>query len=105
MRQSQPTSVHLLSRMLTSPNLLLGPAYGLPHLIRGHPNATTPVGIYFRYKIGPLEAIDVISCDKANQLVCICLVECSLAPIFCSDLLMVCHTTQRPVTMPQRPLA
>src|SRR5689334_5027958 len=74
--------------MLTSPNLLLGPAYGVPHHILGHNNATTPVGMYFRYMIGPLEAIDVISCNKSNQLVCICLVECSLAPIFCSDLLI-----------------
>ena len=60
MRQSQPTSVHLLSRMLTSLNLLLGPAYGVPHPIPGHKNATTPVGMYFRYRIGPLEAIDVM---------------------------------------------
>src|SRR5690242_10846995 len=91
MRQSQPNSVHLLSRMLSSPNLLLGLAYGVPHHIPSHNIATTPLGTYFRYKIGPLEAIDVIECDKANQLVCICLGECSLAPIFCLDLLMVPH--------------
>src|SRR5690348_16781761 len=91
--------------MLTSPNLLLGPAYGVPHHIPAHNNATTSVGMYFRYMIGPLEAIDVIQCDKANQLVCICLVECSLAPIFNSDLLMVCLTTYRTITMPQHPLA
>src|SRR5690348_15328912 len=103
MRQNQPTSVHLLSRMLTSPNLLLGPAYGVPHHIPGHNNATKPVGMYFRYRIGPLEAIDVISCDKAYHLVCICLVECSLASIFCSDLLLVCPTTYRAITMPQHP--
>src|SRR4029079_13896483 len=105
MRQNQPTSVHFLCGMLTSPNLQLGPAYSVPHHIPGHTNATTPVGMYFRYKIGPLEAIDVIQCDKANQVVCICLVECSLAPIFCSDLLMVCLTTYRIITMPQHPLA
>src|SRR5689334_22252177 len=91
--------------MLTSPNLLLGPAFGEPHHIPGHNNATTSVGMYFRFGIGPLEAIDVIQCDQANQLVCVCLVECSLAPIFCSDLLMVCHTTYRAITMPQHPLA
>ena len=68
--------------MLTSPSLLLGPAYGVPHHIMGHNNATTPVAMYFRYMIGPLEAIDVIQCDKANQLVCICLFECSLALVF-----------------------
>src|SRR6476620_11045571 len=78
-----------------SPNLLLGPAFSEPHHIPGHNNATTSVGMYFRYRIGPLDAIDVIQCDKANQLRCICLVECSLAPIFCSDLLMVCITTYR----------
>src|SRR6185295_9573182 len=105
MRQSLPTSVHLLVRMLTSPNLLLGPAFGVPHHIPGHNNATIPVGMYFRYRIGPLEAIDVIQGDKANQLRCICLVECSLAPIFCSALLMVCLTTYRTITMPQHPLA
>ena len=60
MRQSQPTSVHLLSRMLTSPSLQFGPAYGLPHHIMRRNNATTPIGKYFRYNIGPLEAIDVI---------------------------------------------
>src|SRR5690349_215974 len=91
--------------MLTSPNLLLGPAFGEPHLIPGHNNATTPVGMYFRYRIGQLKAIEVIQCDKANQLRCICLVECSLAPIFCSDLLCVCPTTYRAITMPQHPLA
>src|SRR6476620_2670230 len=91
--------------MLTSPNLLLGPAFGVPHHIPGHNNATTPVGMYFRYRIGPLEAIDVIHCDKANQLRCICLVECSLALIFCSDLLWVCPTTYRARTIPQHPLA
>ena len=85
--------------MLTSPSLLLGPAYGVPHHIMGHNNATTPVAMYFRYMIGPLEAIDVIQCDKANQLVCICLSECSLALVFCSDLLMVCHTTLRAITI------
>ena len=79
--------------MLTSPNLLLGPAYGVPHHIPGSDNATTPVGMYFRYKIDLIEAIEVIQCNKAYHLVCICLFECSLAPIFCSDLLMVCHTT------------
>src|SRR4029079_5832949 len=42
---------------------------------------------------------------QANQLVCVCLIECSLAPIFCSDLLMVCHTTYRAITMQQHPLA
>src|SRR6185312_9206249 len=105
MRQSQPSSVQLLSRMLTSPNLLLGPAYGVPHPIPGHNNATIPVGMYFRYRIGPLEAIDVIQCDKANSLVCICLVECSLAPTFCLDLLLVSPTTYRAITMPQHPLA
>ena len=46
--------------MLTSPNLLLGPAVGVPHHIPGRDNATTPVGSYFRYKIGLVEAIDVI---------------------------------------------
>src|SRR6476661_8090043 len=91
--------------MLTSPNLLFRLAFGEPHHIPGHNNATTPVGMYFRYKIGPIEAIDVIQCDKANQLVCICLVECSLAPIFCSDLLMVCLTTYRAISMQQHPLA
>ena len=60
MRQSQPTSVHLLTWMLTSPNLLLQPAYGVPHHILGYNSATTPVGMYFRYRIGPLDAIDVI---------------------------------------------
>src|SRR5690348_14004145 len=87
--------------MLTSPNLLLGPAFAMPQHIPGHNNATTPVGMYFRYMIGPLEAIDVIQCDQAIQLVCICLVECSLAPIFCSGLLWVCPTTYRAITMPQ----
>src|SRR6476660_4436291 len=91
--------------MLTSFNLLLEPAVGVPHDIPGHNNATTPVGMYFRYRIGPLEAIDVIQCDNAIQLVCIGLVECSLAPIFCSDLLLVCPTTYRAITMPQHPLA
>src|SRR6185437_9799943 len=91
--------------MLTSPNLLFGPAFGVPHHIPGHDNATTPVGMYFIYRIGPLEAIDVIQCNKANSLVFICLVECSLAPIFCSDLLLVCPTTYRAITMPQHPLA
>src|SRR6185312_11339271 len=91
--------------MLTSPNLLFGPALGVPHHIPGHNNATTPVGTYLRYRIGPFEAIDVIQCDKTNQLVCIWLVECSLAPIFCSDLLLVCPTTYRAITMPQHPLA
>src|SRR5689334_6010641 len=91
--------------MLTSPNLLLGPAVGVPNHIPGHNNATTPVGIYFRYKINLLEAIEVIKCDNANPLVCICLVECSQAPIFCSDLLLVCHTTYRAITMQQQPLA
>src|SRR6185437_11628852 len=91
--------------MLTSPNLLLGPALGVPHHIPGHNNAATPVGMYLRFGIGPLEAIDVIQCDKANSLVCICLVECSLAPIFCSDLLLVCLTTYRAITMRQHPLA
>src|SRR6185312_6578931 len=91
--------------MLTSPNLLLGPAFGVPHHIPGHNNATTHVGMYFRYRIGPLEAIDVIQCNSAIQLVCICLVECSLAPIFCSDLLLVCPTTYRAITMPQHTLA
>src|SRR6185295_18804505 len=105
MRQSLPTSVHLLVRMLASPNLLLGPAYGVPHHIPGPNNATTPVGMYIRYRISPSEAIDVIQGDKANQLVCVCLFECSLAPIFCSDLLMVCLTTYRAITMPQHPLA
>ena len=60
MQQIQTTSVHLLSRMLTSPNILLGHAFGVPHHIPGHNNATTPVGMYFRYKIGPLEAVDAI---------------------------------------------
>src|SRR6476659_10179889 len=96
MQQSHSTSEHLLSSMLTSPNLLLVHAYGVPHQRTGHNNATTPVGMYFRYSIGPLEAIDVR---------CICLVECSLAPIFCSDLLLVCPTTYRAITMPQHPLA
>src|SRR6476659_7075820 len=91
--------------MLTSPSLLHGPTYGVPHHIMGHNNATTPVAMYFKYKIGPLEAIDVIQCDKANQLVCICLCECSLAPIFCFDKLLVCSTTYRAITMPQHPLA
>src|SRR5689334_14206215 len=91
--------------MLTSPNLLLGPADGVPHHIPGRNNATTPVGILFKYKIDLLEAIEVIYCDNANPLVCICLVECSQAPIFCSDLLMVCHTTKWAVTMQQQPLA
>src|SRR6476469_9058859 len=91
--------------MLTSPNLLLGPAFSVSHHIPGHNNAKTPGGMYLRFLIGPLEAIDVIQCDKANQLRCICLVECSLAPIFCSDLLMVCLTTYRAITMPQHPLA
>src|SRR6476620_6003992 len=91
--------------MLTSPNLPLGPAYGVPHHIPSHNNATTPVGTYFRYKIGPLEAIDVIQCDKANKLLCVCLFECSLAPTFRSDLLMVCHTTYRAITRPQHPWA
>src|SRR6478736_2996053 len=91
--------------MLTSPSLLLRPAYGVPHHIMGHNNATTPVGTYFRYKIGPLEAIDVIQCDKANQLVCVCLFECSLAQTFCSGLLLVSPTTYRAITMPQHPLA
>src|SRR6185437_7514462 len=104
MQQIRPTSVHLLTRMLTSPNLLLGPAYSVPHHIPGHTSATTPVGMYFRYTICLLEAIDVIYYDKATQLVCICLVECSLAPIFCSDLLIVCHTTYRAIIMQQRPL-
>src|SRR6478736_3684331 len=91
--------------MLTSPNLQLGPAYGVPHHIPGRNNATTPVGTYLRYKIDLLEAIDVIQCNKAYHLVCICLVECSLAPIFCSDLLVVCHTSYRAITMQQYPLA
>src|SRR5689334_12448837 len=91
--------------MLTSPSLLLRPTHNKPHHIMGHNNATTPVGMYFRCMIGPLEAIDVIQCDKANKLVCVGLLERSLAPTFCSDLLMVCHTTYRPVTMPHHPLA
>src|SRR5689334_24598549 len=91
--------------MLTSPNLLLGPAFNEPHHIPDHNNATTSVGMYFRFRIGPLETIDVIQCDKANSLVCICLVECSLAPIFCSGLLLVSPTTYRAITMPQHPLA
>src|SRR6476620_7679586 len=91
--------------MLTNPNLMLVHSYGVPHHIMGHNNATTPVAMYFRCTFGPLEAIDVIQCDKANQLVCVCLVECSLAPSFCSDMLMVCHTTYRAITMPQHPLA
>src|SRR6478736_6416770 len=91
--------------MLTPPTFLPNPCFALSHHIPGHNNATTPVGTYFRYKIGPLEAIDVIQCDKANKLVCVCLFECSLAQIFCSDLLLVCHTTYRPITMPQHPLA
>ena len=53
--------------MLTSPNLLLGPAYGVPHHIPGHNNATTLVGMYFRYKIGPLKAIDVIYATKPTN--------------------------------------
>src|SRR5690242_5333502 len=52
--------------MLTSPNLLLGPAYGVPHHIPGHNNATTPVGMYFRYRIGPLEAIDVMLMQQSQ---------------------------------------
>src|SRR6476619_4574598 len=94
--------------MLTNPSLLLGPAYGVPHHIMGHNNATTPVAMYFKYMIGPLEATDVIQCDKANQLVCICLFECSLALVFSSDLLMVCHITlwaiTMAITMQQHPL-
>src|SRR5689334_11926472 len=91
--------------MLTGPNLLLGPAYGVPHHIPGHNNATIPVGMYFRYKIGLLETIDVIPCNKVCHQVCICLFECSLAPIFCSDMLMVCPTAYRAITMQQHPLA
>src|SRR6185437_15457807 len=91
--------------MLTSPNLLLGPAFGEPHHIPGHNNATTSVGMNFRFGIGPLGAIAVFLCDEANSLVCIRLVECSLAPIFCSDLLLVCLTTYRTIAMPQHPLA
>src|SRR6476620_373117 len=91
--------------MLTSPNLLLRPTFGVPHHIPDHNNATTPVGMYFRYRIGPLEAIDVIQCDEAIQLVCICLVERSPPQTFCSNLLLVCLTTYRTITMPQHPLA
>src|SRR5512138_3257144 len=90
--------------MLTSPSLLLRPAYGVPHHIMGHNNATTPVAMYFRYMIGPLEAIDVIQCDKANQLVCICLSECSLVLVFFSHLLMVCHSTYYAIPIQQHPL-
>src|SRR5512143_3368723 len=91
--------------MLTSPNPLLQPAYGVPHHILGYNCTTTPVGMYFRYRIGPLDAIDVISCGKANQVTCICLLECSLAPIFCSNLLMGCHTTYWAISAQLHPLA
>ena len=80
-------------------------AYGVPSHIPVHVIATTPVGMYFRYKVGPLHAIDVVYCSKGNRVVRICLFECSLAPIFCSDLLMVCHTTYRAIPMQQHPLA
>src|SRR5512146_796821 len=91
--------------MLTSPNPLLQPANGVPHHILGYKCTTTPVGMYFRYRIGPLDAIAVIYCGKANQLVRICSLECSLAPIFCSNLLMGCHTTSWAITTQQHPLA
>src|SRR6478736_5707751 len=91
--------------MLTPPTFLPNPCFALSHHIPGHNNATTPVGMYFRYRIGPLEAIDVIQCEKAIQLVCSGLVECSLPPHFCPTLVLLSPTTYRAITMPQHPLA
>ena len=60
-------------------------AYGMPRRVLSHINAKTTVGMYFRYKIGPLQAIDVVCCGKGNRVVRICLFKCSVAPIFRSD--------------------
>ena len=48
--------------MLNTLNLLLLPveAAGVPSHVWGHNNATTPVGMYFRYKSRPLAANDVV---------------------------------------------
>ena len=60
-------------------------AYGVPRHTLSHTNATTPVGMYFRFKVGPLQAIDVVYCGKGNRVLRSCLFECSVAPIFWSE--------------------
>jgi hypothetical protein len=77
----------------------------MPGHILGHNKETTPVGIYFRYKIGPLEANDVVYVGRGNQLLRICLFEYSLAPIVCFNLLMACLASHWAITMQQHRLA
>ena len=79
--------------MLTSPDLLISHAYGVPGYTQGHNSATTPFGIYFSYTIVPLEADDLVYCGRTKRLVRIFLSECSLASTLSSSLLMVCLAT------------
>src|SRR5512147_727541 len=91
--------------MLSSLNYLLQPAYGAPHPILGYNSATTSLGMYFRYRIGPLDATYVIYCGKANQVVCICSLECSLAQSSAPTCLWGSHTTYWAITAQQHSLA
>ena len=81
--------------MLTSLDLLLWLAYGVPGHMMGQRSATTPVAMCFRPKIGPFELDGDVYCGKANRVVRIRLFECSLAPILYSHMLrlMACQAT------------
>ena len=68
-----------------APTFCTDNAYGVPSPRLVHINATTPVSTYFRNTICPLQAISVDYCGRGNRVVRLCLFECSVAPIFCSD--------------------